>query len=100
MNSENKTLTINDVQKDALRSMAKMLFEDKSFAQIKDMLGIMSLTALDAIASKRGLEHPKDHSVLAVEIVHGIEFWLEDFIAYEMDMEYGPDEEEKNVSAE
>ena len=100
MSSENKMLTINDVQKDALKAMSRMLFEDKSSAQIKDMLGIMALTALDAIITKRYAEGPYQHAEIGAEIVNSIEFWFRDFVNYELQELYGPDEEEKNVSAD
>lgn len=97
MNSEGRILSMNDAQKDAIRSLAKnTLFANKTSEQIKDIMGIVSISALEAIAGCRAAEDVREHFDIAVEIMHTVDFWLQDLVAFELNQEYGPTEDEKN----
>ena len=71
------------------------LFVDKSCDELKDLTDIWIINQLECMAHNRGITDFRDYSGIATEITHALESEMMDYIEYNLNNEYGPDEEEK-----
>ena len=78
----------------------QMLFDGMSNDELMDLTRLWILNLLESMAENKGIEDVREYSGIAVEISHAVEAEMRDYIEFNLNNEYGPDEEEKNVSAE
>ena len=95
-----KMLELNNEQAKAMSYMTTYLMRDSSDNKCKDILTIIAVGVFQEICDNRGYTDPRFCDGIIAEITNHVEYVLRDFNEYECDMLYGPDEEEKNVSAE
>lgn len=95
-----KMLELNNEQAKAMSYMTSYLMTDSSDDKCKDILTIIAVGVFQEICDNRGYTDPRFCDEIIAEITNHVEYMLRDFNEYECDKLYGPDEEEKNVSAE
>ncbi len=93
-----KMLELNREQSKAFLYMSEVLTKDASDDKCKDLLTILSVAAFQVICENRGFTDVRFRDSIIVEISHHIENMLRDFNEWEIDQEYGPDDEEKEAA--
>lgn len=93
-----KMLELNREQAKAFSYMSEVLTKDASDDKCKDLLTILSVAAFQVICENRGFTDVRYRDSIIADISHHVEYMLRDFNEWEIDQEYGPDEEEKAVS--
>lgn len=87
---------LSDKEAIAMTGNYSVFFEGCTDNRVLDYMSIISLSAFHRICNNRGLENPCHKAEAVVTICHHIEHELRDYINYEIELEYGPSEDEKN----
>lgn len=90
-----KMLELKPDQSTAFCFMADFLTKDASDDKCKDLLTILSVAAFQEICENRGFTDVRYRDSIIAEISHHVEYMLREFNEWEIDREYGPDDEEK-----
>lgn len=79
----------------AFYGMCMLLMDGKSTDEILDLADEFANCALECIAQNKGITDFREYPGIAVQISHSVENEMRDYIEFNINNEYGPDEEEK-----
>lgn len=89
---------LSDTEARAMTLNYSEFFKGCTDNRVLDYMSIISLNAFERICNNRGLENPCHKAEVVAILVHYIEYELRAYINYEIDQEYGPDDEEKKAA--
>lgn len=90
-----KMMELKPDQAEAFSYMTDFLTKDASDDKCKDLLTILSVAVFQEICENRGFTDVRYRDSIIAEISHHVEYILRDFNEWELNQEYGPDEEDK-----
>ena len=91
-----KMLELTNEQSKAFLYMIEVLMSGASDDKCKDFLTILSVGVFQVICDNRGFNDVRFRDSIIAEISHHVEFILRNFNDWEIDQEYGHDDEEKS----